>query len=115
MAAVHYGLSNITAVVDWNGLQIDGPNEDVMTVAPIGKKFEGFGWTVLECDGHDMAALKEAFAAADEEDERPTVIIAKTVKGKGVSFMENDILWHYRTPQGEEYEAALKELEAQRP
>ena len=110
MAAVHYGLSNITAVVDWNGLQIDGSNEEVMTVAPIGKKFEGFGWNVLECDGHDMAALKEAFAAADEEKERPTVIIAKTVKGKGVSFMENQAGWHGKAPNDEQFAQAMKEL-----
>ena len=110
MAAVHYGLSNMTAVVDWNGLQIDGRNEDVMTVAPIGKKFEGFGWNVLECDGHDMAALKDAFAKADEEKERPTVIIAKTVKGKGVSFMEDQAGWHGKAPNDEQLAQALKDL-----
>lgn len=110
MAAVHYGLDNLTAIVDWNGLQIDGKNEDVMTVAPIGDKFRGFGWNVLECDGHDIEALIDVLNKAKEEKGRPTVIIAKTVKGKGVSFMEDQAGWHGKAPDDEQFEQAMKDL-----
>ena len=91
--------------------------ENTLALEPFGDKWRAFGWHVIDVDGHDTAALSEAFAQAkaNRGSGKPTVILAKTVKGKGVSFMENDILWHYRTPQGEEYEAALKELEAQQP
>ena len=91
--------------------------ENTLSLAPFGEKWQAFGWNVIEVDGHDVDALQRAFAQAQANagTKKPTVIIAHTIKGKGVSFMENNILWHYRTPQGEEYDAALKELEAQRP
>ena len=110
MAAVHYKLDNITAIVDWNGLQIDGKNEDVMSVAPIGDKFKGFGWNVLECDGHDMDEIIRVLNTAKETKGSPTVIIAKTLKGKGVSFMEDQAGWHGKAPDDEQYEQAMKDL-----
>lgn len=110
MAAVHYKLDRITAVLDWNGLQIDGKNDDVMTVAPVDKKFAGFGWNVLQCSGHDFGELKEAFREADACKGRPSIIIAKTVKGRGVSFMENQVSWHGKAPNDEQFAQAMKEL-----
>ena len=91
--------------------------EDTLRLEPFEQKWKDFGWNAMSVDGHDTEALKAAFdaARAAEGQGKPSVILAHTVKGKGVSFMENNILWHYRTPQGEEYEAALRELEAQRP
>ena len=91
--------------------------ENTLALAPFAEKWRAFGWHAIEVDGHDTDALEAAFAEAKAQrgTGKPTVIIAVTTKGKGVSFMENNILWHYRTPQGEEYEAALNELEAQRP
>ena len=109
-------LDNLVVVVDNNGLQIDGKVDEVCSPYPIDKKFEAFNFHVINvADGNDMDQLKAAFDEAKTVKGMPTAIIMKTVKGKGVSFMENDILWHYRTPQGEEYDAALAELEAQRP
>lgn len=110
MAAVHYKLDNLTAIVDWNGLQIDGRNDEVMTVAPIADKFAGFGWNTFECDGHDIEDISIALKQAKEIKDRPTVIIAKTVKGKGVSFMENQAGWHGKAPDDEQFEQAMKEL-----
>lgn len=110
MTAAHYKLDNVTAFLDWNGLQIDGKNEDVMTITPIDKKFEGFGWNVLKIDGHDMEQIVDAVEKAKACKERPTIIIAKTVKGKGVSFMENEAGWHGKAPNDEQYEQAMKEL-----
>ncbi|MCT4632125.1 MAG: transketolase [Firmicutes bacterium] len=110
MAANHYKLNNLTAILDFNGLQIDGKNEDVMSISPIDKKFESFGWNVIVCDGHDFESIAEAFAKCDEEKEGPSVIIAKTVKGKGVSFMEDQAGWHGKAPSDEELSIALKEL-----
>ena len=115
MAAAKYRLDNLCAVVDVNGLQIDGATADVMPSEPLDQKFEAFNWNVIRVDGHDYAALAEAFAAAAACKGKPTVLLARTVKGKGVSFMEHSVLWHYRTARGEEYEAALKELEAGKP
>ena len=91
--------------------------ENTLALEPFADKWRAFGWRAIETDGHDVDALRAAFdeAKGNLGGGQPTVVIAKTVKGKGVSFMENNILWHYRTPQGEEYEAALRELEAQRP
>ena len=109
-------LDNLVVIVDNNGLQIDGKVEDVCSPYPIDKKFEAFNFHVINvADGNDMEQLRKAFAEAKTVKGMPVAIIMKTLKGKGVSFMENDILWHYRTPQGEEYDAALAELEAQRP
>ncbi len=110
MSASHYSLDNLTAVVDWNGLQIDGRNEDVMTVAPIEEKFKAFGWNVMIVDGHDMKQLHEAFEAAKNCKEKPTAIIAKTVKGKGVSFMEDQAGWHGKAPDEQQARQAVAEL-----
>ncbi len=117
LQAHHYGLDNLIAVVDHNRMQSLDFCENTIALEPFGEKWAAFGWNVIKVDGHDVDALRAAFeqAKANRGSGKPTVIIALTTKGKGVSFMENDILWHYRTPQGEEYDAALKELEAQRP
>lgn len=110
MSAAHYGLDNLTAVLDWNGLQIDGRNEDVMTVAPVDEKFRSFGWNVLYIDGHNFDEIVEAFNKARQTEGKPTVIIAKTVKGKGVSFMEDNPGWHGKAPSDEEAKKAVEEL-----
>lgn len=110
MSASHYHLSSLTAIVDWNGLQIDGRNEDVMTVAPVKDKFAAFGWHTLEIDGHDFDQIFEALDAARAETERPTCIVAKTVKGKGVDFMENQVGWHGKAPDREQAEDAVRQL-----
>lgn len=117
LQAHHYGLDNLIAVVDHNRMQSLDFCENTLALEPFADKWAAFGWNVLQADGHDVDALRAAFAQARGNlgSGKPTVLIALTTKGKGVSFMENDILWHYRTPQGEEYDAALKELEAQRP
>ena len=111
MFAAHYGLSNLTAYVDFNHFQIDGDVRDVMNPTPIDEKFKAFGWFVQVIDGHDFVQLDEATAAA-EASGRPSVIGMKTVKGKGVSFMENQAGWHGKAPKGEEYETAMRELNA---
>lgn len=117
LQAHQYKLDNLIAVVDHNRMQSLDFCENTIALEPFTDKWASFGWNVMQVDGHDVAALRVAFEQAKRNrgTGKPTVIIAETTKGKGVSFMENDILWHYRTPQGEEYEAALKELEAQRP
>ena len=110
MAAAHYQLDNITGILDYNGLQIDGPTDSVMCSAPLKEKWQAFGWHVLEVDGHDPEDLLGAYAKAKEVKGKPTMIIAKTVKGKGVSFMENEISWHGTAPSEEQGVQALKEL-----
>lgn len=110
MAAAHYGLSNICAIVDNNGLQIDGNNDDVMRVQPIDEKFKAFGWRVQVIDGHDFDQIFQALENARAEKDRPSVIVAKTVKGKGVSFMEDKAGWHGKAPSEEEAQKAVKEL-----
>lgn len=110
MFANHYRLSNFTLIVDHNGLQSFGPCEETVELLDIGKKFRDFGWNVTETDGHDHNELRRALSARFDNG-RPVCVIAHTVKGKGVSFMENNVLWHYRDPQGEEYERALFELQ----
>ena len=112
MSAAKYGLDNLCAVVDVNGLQIDGKTADVMPTEPLDKKMEAFGWNVIQADGHDLAALSAAFEQAKANTGAPTVILAKTVKGKGVSFMENDAGWHGKAPNAEQYEKARGELAA---
>jgi len=109
MAASHYKLSNLTAIVDYNGLQIDGPNEEVMDIRPLDAKWKSFGWHVICVDGHDNDALLEAYDQA-EQLEGPVVLIATTIKGKGVSFMEGDAGWHGKAPNDSELEQAIKEL-----
>ncbi len=113
MAAAKWKLDNLCAFVDVNGLQIDGRTADVMPSEPLDAKFAAFNWNVLKIDGHDMQAILDALAAAREEKGRPTVILAATVKGKGVSFMENQAGWHGRAPNDEQFAQARSELEAQ--
>ena len=110
MAAAHYNLDNLTAFVDYNGLQIDGPNEEVMGVNPITDKFKAFGWNVLTADGHNFAEIFDALEKAKETKNKPTVVVAKTVKGKGVSFMEDQAGWHGKAPNKEERDQAMNEL-----
>lgn len=110
MSAAHYGLDNLTAILDWNGLQIDGKNEDVMTVSPVDEKFKSFGWNVLYIDGHNFDEIVEAFNKARNTEGQPTIIIAKTIKGKGVSFMEDNPGWHGKAPSDEEAKKAVEEL-----
>lgn len=112
MAAAKYHLDNLCAVVDVNGLQIDGSTADVMPSEPLDKKYEAFGWNVIHVDGHDYAALIAAFEAAAACKGKPTMLLAKTVKGKGISYMENNAGWHGKAPSDEQYEQGKKELEA---
>ncbi len=114
MCGSHYKLSNLCAIIDRNGLQISGTTEQVMGHEPLDERLRSFGWRVLEVDGHSFEALADAFSAARLEEERPTAIIAKTVKGKGVSFMENQAGWHHKIPSEEEYHQAMAELDAER-
>ena len=111
MAAAHFKMNNLVAIVDNNGLQIDGWNRDVMNLDPFAKKWQAFGWRVIEVDGHDLSQLIDAFNRAKLVKGQPTVIIAHTVKGKGVSFMENNPDFHGKTPNAAEVKIALKELE----
>lgn len=111
MSAAHYKLNNIIAILDYNGLQIDGSNEEVMSISPIDEKFASFGWNVLKIDGHNMEEIGSAIDEAKNAKDKPTVIIAKTVKGKGVSFMENNADWHGTAPNEEQTKAAIIELE----
>ena len=112
MSAAKYKLDNLCAIVDVNGLQIDGRTADVMPSEPLDRKFAAFNWHVITVDGHDFDALRAAFAEARQVKGQPTVLIAKTVKGKGVSFMENDAGWHGKAPNAEQYEKAMAELDA---
>lgn len=110
MSAAHRKLGNLVAIVDWNGLQIDGRVDDVKRVTPIDEKFASFGWYTIMTDGHDMRDIVNSLVTAKRIVDRPVVIIAKTVKGKGVSFMENQVGWHGKAPDDEQFEKALKEL-----
>ena len=112
MAAAHYHLDNLTVIFDHNGLQIDGKTADVMPTEPLDQKLQAFGWNVIPVDGHDMEALSAAFAQAKDCKGVPTMLLAKTVKGKGVSFMENQAGWHGKAPNAEQYEQARQELVA---
>ncbi len=111
MFAAHYKLNNLCAFIDFNGLQIDGDITKVMNPTPIDEKFAAFGWNVTVIDGHDLDAIEAAVAQADKSD-KPFAIVCKCVKGKGVSFMENDAGWHGNAPNAEQYETAKSELEA---
>ena len=117
LQAAQYKLDRLIAVVDYNHMQSLATVDETLRLEPFEQKWKDFGWNAMSVDGHDTEALQAAFARAQRNagSGKPTVILAHTVKGKGISFMENNILWHYRTPQGEEYEEALKELEALRP
>jgi transketolase len=110
MAAAHYKLDNFAVIVDYNGLQVDGPNEEIMEIAPLADKWQAFGWQALEIDGHSMPGILEAFSTARETRDKPTAIIARTVKGKGVSFMEHKVEWHAGPPSKVQLEQALAEL-----
>ena len=111
MFAAHYKLDNLVAVVDWNGLQIDGPVTEVMNPTPHDEKFRAFGWHVITIDGHNFAEIEAAFEEAKTVKGKPTVIIARSVKGKGVSYMENKCEWHGQAPKEEQYKIAISELE----
>ena len=112
MSAAKYHLDNLCAVIDVNGLQIDGATKDVMPSEPLDKKFEAFNWNVIHVDGHDFDALVQAFEDAKACKGKPTMLLAKTTKGKGVSFMEGNYAWHGKAPNDEQYEQAKAEVEA---
>ena len=112
MFAAHYKLSNLCVVVDSNKLQIDGPVAEVIGPAPFEPKFEAFGFNVITIDGHNFDEIDAAFSAARECNDKPTAIIANTVKGKGVSFMENKVNWHGSAPKDDQYDQAMAELSA---
>ena len=111
MFAAHYRLSNLVAILDNNGLQIDGPVSEVMNVEPLAAKWRGFAWHVLEIDGHDIPQIIEALGDAAAYSSGPAIIIAHTVKGKGVSFMENQVDFHGKAPASEQMSQALKEID----
>ena len=113
MAAAHYKLDNLCIIVDNNGLQIDGNIKDVMSPYPIVDKLEAFGFNVQQADGHDFDQLEQAFVAAKQQKGKPTAIVMTTVKGKGVSYMENQAGWHGKAPNDAEYAQAMTELKAQ--
>lgn len=111
MAAAHYKLDNLTVFLDYNGLQIDGKITDVMSPEPVADKFKAFGWNVLNTDGHDIEKILEAVNQAKDCKGKPTIIIAKTIKGKGVSYMENQAGWHGSAPNKEQRDQAMAELD----
>lgn len=110
LAVSKHRLSSLTAIVDRNRVQLDGPTEDIMPLEPLAEKWRAFNWNVLDVDGHDVGAVAAALRRARAEIQGPTIIIAETIKGKGVSFMENSHLWHGRPPTRDEFERALSEL-----
>lgn len=110
MFAAHYHLDNLVAVVDWNGLQIDGAVTEVMNPTPHDEKFRAFGWNVVTCDAHDFNDIERAFNEARACKGRPTAIVARSIKGKGVSFMENQCSWHGQAPKEDQYRQAVAEL-----
>lgn len=112
MFAAHYELDNLTAFLDFNGLQIDGDITKVMNPTPFDKKFEAFGWNVITIDAHDFEQIEDAIEKAKATKGKPTLVLAKSTKGKGVSFMENKAEWHGAAPNKEQYETAIAELDA---
>ncbi len=110
--AQHHQLGNLIAVVDFNKIQSLGLVSETLALEPFRQKWESFNWSVIEVNGHDHEKLMEAFSGIDQNATRPTVVLAHTTKGKGVSFMENSVLWHYRTARGEEFARALNEMES---
>ncbi|HEX9860034.1 MAG TPA: thiamine pyrophosphate-dependent enzyme, partial [Nitrospirota bacterium] len=110
MTAAHYRLSNLTAIVDNNGLQIDGKCSEVMCVDPISDKFKAFGWNVMDIDGHDMAAIIDALDRAELHTDAPTAIVARTIKGKGCSLFEGKVEYHGAAPNDDELKVALEEI-----
>ncbi len=116
LIANHYKLNNLIAIIDHNKMQSLDFCENTITLSPFADKWKAFGWNVIDIDGHDHDDLRHAFIKAKKTEYKPTVIIANTIKGKGISFMENDILWHYRFPhEGEEYDSAVEELRSKMP
>lgn len=111
MLAAHYKLDNLLAILDHNTLQITGRTSEVCNPYPIDEKWKAFGWNVLTADGHNIPGLRKVLNEATNLKDKPTIIIANTIKGKGVSFMENDTRWHHRVPSDDEYKLAVKELE----
>ena len=112
MFAAHYQLDNLVAVIDNNGLQIDGKISEVMSPYPIDEKFRAFGWHVIVIDGHDFNEIEKAFDEAERVANQPVAIILRTTKGKGVSYMENQVSWHGAAPNEEQYKIAISELQA---
>ena len=110
LIAAHHKLDNLLVVVDANGLQAMGKVKDVLNIEPLKEKWQAFGWNVYEIDGHDFGQIEEAILGADKIKGKPSVIIARTTKGKGVSFMENDNIFHYKALSDQEYQESLKEL-----
>jgi transketolase len=110
MVASKFHLARLTAIVDYNNVQLDGPVHEIMPMEPFMDKWRAFNWAVLEVNGHDVEEILDALDTADEIHDRPTVIMAHTTKGKGVSFMENDSGWHGRAPNDEQWAQALAEL-----
>jgi transketolase len=110
MAAAHYKLDNLTAILDHNTLQITGRTRDVCSNEPVDEKFHAFGWTVRTVDGHDVKQLTDVLSLPAESN-RPTIVIANTIKGRGVSFMEDVVKWHHGVPTSAEYESAVAELD----
>ena len=111
LSAAHFGLGNLTAIVDYNGIQLSGWTCDIMNLEPFPRKWQAFGWHTINIDGHDFDQILSACQGAERTKNKPTVIIAHTVKGKGVSYMENNVAFHGRAPTHEEAERALKELQ----
>lgn len=109
--AAHHRLGNLTAIIDYNKIQSLGSTTSVLDLEPLKGKIESFGWNVLQIAGHDFGAIENALLSIPEDMSKPTCIIAETVKGKGVSFMESQVLWHYRTARGQEFELAMSELQ----
>ena len=110
MFAPHHKLNNIIPIIDYNKIQSFGSTEEVLNLEPLNRKIESFGWDVIEIDGHDHEEILTALTKASNN-LKPAAIIAHTIKGKGVDFMENQLLWHYKSPSEEQYIAALKQLE----
>ncbi len=110
--AAHHRLDRLVAIIDFNKIQSLGTVADVLALEPLAAKWRAFGWAVEEIDGHDLVAIEDALQRTPLEEGRPTCIVAHTIKGRGVSFMENQLLWHYRSPRGVEFDAALAEIDA---
>lgn len=110
MSAAKFKADNLCAILDWNNVQLDGPAQEIMPLGDVRAKFESFGWHCIECDGHDVQALCDAYAAAEQVKGKPSIILAHTIKGKGVSFMEGKSAWHGKAISDKEFEQAMAEL-----
>ena len=112
MAAAKYRLDSLTAICDRNGLQLDGPVSEIMPLEPFAAKWRAFGWEIVECDGHSVEEVADALDRAAEVKDAPTLVLARTVKGKGVSFMEGRFEWHGKAPDDQQYRRAVAEVTA---